>query len=45
VTATLDAEIAEGKQSVGEYRRVGQTDRAEVLRQELEILRGYVSHR
>ena len=36
-------EIEEFERSVAEYRQIGQTERAQGLQMELEVLRGYLS--
>lgn len=42
VVAIVEGEIAEREEHVAGYASIGQTDRAEMLRVEVEILRGYV---
>jgi len=43
VRRILAGEIEERKRSVAEYVEIGQTERAERLQRELEILQGYLS--
>lgn len=43
LVAVLHSEIQEREESVGEYERGEQHDRAEILRQEIEILRSYLA--
>ena len=42
IIAIIALEVEEFEQSVAEYERIGQTDRARGLRMELEVLRGYL---
>ncbi len=42
IIAIIALEVEEFEQSVAEYERIGQTDRARGLQVELEVLRGYL---